>query len=167
MAISRARTALFTGLIGAITAVAGITMFGVANASPQAAEPASASEMPSAVEDFSYPGAAQIQKDQKILLKRGDGHITLVSCDGTPDITVKSRTGQKTYCFDVSAKQGYLSLELPDAFGIWTEVYPVKATITAGGKETVVNAAANDYKPFGEAGTSDQRSVLVELRVTS
>ncbi|WP_331752112.1 hypothetical protein [Streptomyces sp. NBC_00829] len=165
MAISRARTALFTGLIGAITAVAGITTFGVANALPQAAEPAAASGMRSAVEDFSYPGASQIQKDQQILLKRGDGHITLVPCEGTTDIKVKSRTGQTFFCFDVSAKQGYVTLELPDAFGIWTEAYPVKATLTADGKKTVVDAPAHDYKPIGEAGDTGERSVLVELRV--
>ncbi|MFE3329794.1 hypothetical protein [Streptomyces sp. NPDC059176] len=167
MAMSRARAALLTGLICAVVSVVGIATFGVANAAPQAADPTSASQMPSAVEDFSYPGADQILADQKILLKRGDGHITLVACDsGAPDITVKSRTGQRKFCFDVNAEQGYLALELPDAYGIWTEGYPVKATITADGKETVINAPSNDYTPFGETGNSGKRSVLVELRVT-
>ncbi|MFD8141740.1 hypothetical protein [Streptomyces sp. NPDC059708] len=168
MAISRARTALFTTLIGATAALAGLATFGVAYAGPQATSGVAADgEMPSAIEDFAYPNAAKIQAEQKILLKRGDGHITLVDCAaGTPDIRVKSRTGQGLFCFDVNAPKGYVTLELPSSFGIWTKDYPVKATITAAGTQTVIDAPANDYKPFGEAGESGVSSVLVELRVT-
>lgn len=166
MAISRVRIAMLSGLVGAFSVVGGISAFSAASAAPQQAEPSAAADMPWAVEDFSYPGAARIQQDQQIVLKRGDGHITLTSCEGTPDILVKSRTGQKSYCFDVNAKSGYLTLELPDAFGLWTEAYPVQATITADGKKTTVTAAANDYQPIGEAGDAEARSVLVELRVT-
>lgn len=165
MAISRARVTLITTLTAATVAIAGIATFGVANAAPQDGDTPS-TNLPYAVEDFTYPGAAQIQQDQQIVLKRGDGHITLVSCEGTTDIMVKSRTGKKSYCFDVNAKQGYLTLEVPDAFGIWTEAHPVTATITAGSEEAVVRAAANDYQPIGEAGDNGERSVLVELRVT-
>ncbi|OEJ32951.1 hypothetical protein BGK67_17925 [Streptomyces subrutilus] len=142
-----------------------MTTFGVAYVGPQAA---AATEMPVAVEDFAYPDAAKIQAEQKILLKRGDGHITLVDCAaGTPDILVKSRAGLKNYCFDVNAPKGFVTLEIPSAFGIWTEDFPVKATITTDGTDkTVVDAPANDYKPFGEAGDSGAPSILVELRVT-
>ncbi|MFD9356232.1 hypothetical protein [Streptomyces sp. NPDC060031] len=169
MAISRARKALFTGLVGTATALAAAATLGVAYAGPQSAAAAAAAgtEMPTAVEDFAYPNAAKIQAEQQIVLKRGDGHITLTTCDGTPDITIKSRTGQKLYCFDVNAAKGYVTLELPDAFGIWTEAFPVKATITANGTDkTVIDAPANDYKPFGEAGDTGERSILLELRVT-
>lgn len=166
MAISRARVTLFTTLTAATMAIAGIATFGVANAAPQDGETPSATEIPLAVEDFAYPGAAQIQQERQIVLKRGDGHITFVPCEGTTDIMVKSRTGvKKEYCFDVNAKQGHLTLELPDTFGIWTEAYPVTATLTANGKETVVHAAANDYQPMGETGNSGARSILLELRV--
>lgn len=61
-------------------------------------------------------------------------------------------------------------MELADAFGMWTERHPVQATITANGKETVITAPKKesvDYTPFGESGSSEKRSVLVELRVTS
>ncbi|MFD4050562.1 ricin-type beta-trefoil lectin domain protein [Streptomyces sp. NPDC058611] len=168
MAISRARKALFTGLVGGTAALAGIASLGVAYAGPQSPAAASAAEMPFAVEDFSYPDAARILADQKITLKRGDGHIVFVDCAaGTPDITVKSRIAQKNFCFDVVGNKGWLTLELPDAFGIWTEAHPVQAKITADGQETVVNAPANDYKPFGEAGDASTPSVLVELRVTN
>ncbi|MFD3809239.1 hypothetical protein ACFWSP_39400, partial [Streptomyces sp. NPDC058618] len=73
MAISRARKALFTGLVGGTAALAGIASLGVAYAGPQSPAAASPAEMPFAVEDFSYPDAARILADQKITLKRGDG----------------------------------------------------------------------------------------------
>ncbi|WP_261801924.1 hypothetical protein [Streptomyces sp. ISID311] len=149
--------------------MAGLTL---AQAAPQDDPPPStagsaASEMPSAVEDFSYPNAARILQDQKITLKRGDGHIMLTGCDAAYDIMVKSRTGAGEFCFAVRGTEGYLTMELADAFGMWTVGHPVQAKITADGKETVINAPKNDYKPLGEAGSSEKRSVLVELRVTS
>ncbi|AZM93541.1 hypothetical protein [Streptomyces sp. W1SF4] len=165
MAISRARKALFTGLTSA--ALAGFASLGVAYAGPQAPSRVADGEMPTAVEEFAYPNAAKIQAEQKILLKRGDGHITLTDCSaGTPDIRVRSRTGEGLFCFDVNAPKGYVTLELPSSFGIWTKDYPVKATITTGGQKTVVDAPANDYKPIGEADNGNVTSVLVELRVT-
>ncbi|MDT0469121.1 hypothetical protein [Streptomyces gibsoniae] len=122
--------------------------------------------MPSAVEDFAYPGAAKIFQEKQILLKQGDGHIMLTDCKATYAIMVESRTAQKQFCFQVSGKQGDLTLELPDAYGIWTQEHPVEAKVSIGDKETVVEAAKNDYKPIGEAGASGKPSVLVELRVT-
>ncbi|MEV6957444.1 hypothetical protein, partial [Streptomyces sp. NPDC051183] len=110
MAITRARKALFTGLVGTATVLTAVTTLGVAYAGPQTAGATTAGEMPSAIEDFAYPDAAKIQAEQQIILKRGDGHITLTTCEGTPDITVKSRTGQKLYCFDVNAPKGYVTL---------------------------------------------------------
>ncbi|MEI5034862.1 hypothetical protein RB201_25860 [Streptomyces sp. S1A(2023)] len=122
--------------------------------------------MPSAVEDFIHPGADQIFQERKITLKRGDGHIMLVSCAAAWNIKIESRLDNNGYCFQASAKSGYLALELPDAYGVWTEEYPVKATLNAEGDEAVVNVPANDYQPVGESGDSGLRSVLVELRVT-
>ncbi|QZY20943.1 hypothetical protein K7C20_33300 [Streptomyces decoyicus] len=164
----RARKALLAGFVGALSLSAVMAGLTFAQAAPQDdPAPAAAAEMPSAVEDFSYPNAARILQDQKISLKRGDGHITLTGCDSAHDIMVKSRTGQMDYCFAVHGTKGYLTMELADAFGMWTEGHPVQATITADGKETVINAPKNDYKPLGEAGSSEKRSVLLELRVTS
>ncbi|MET9610862.1 hypothetical protein ABZZ17_38230 [Streptomyces sp. NPDC006512] len=168
MAISRARKALFTGLVGASATLVGFATFDVAYAGPQAPFGAAANgEMPALVEDFGYPNAAKIQAEREIVLKRGDGHITLVNCSaGTPDILVKSRTGNREFCFDVNAPKGYVTLELPASFGIWTQAYPVKATITAGGTQTVIEAPANEYKPIGEGTVNGATSVLVELRVS-
>lgn len=138
----------------------------VAQAAPRPAPAAPAAEMPSAVEDFAYPGAAKILQDQKITLKRGDGHIMLADCKTNQDIMVESRTGQEQFCFSVIGKQGYLTLELPDSFGIWPNAHPVQAKITADGKETVIDAPQGAYKPLGESGNGKKRSFLVELRVT-
>ncbi|PJJ05971.1 hypothetical protein BX264_6446 [Streptomyces sp. 2333.5] len=170
--IPHARKALLTSLVGAMSLSAVMAGLTLAQAAPQDDPPPStagsaASEMPSAVEDFSYPNAARILQDQKITLKRGDGHIMLTGCDSAYDIMVKSRTGAGEFCFAVRGTKGYLTMELADAFGMWTVGHPVQAKITADGKETVINAPKNDFKPLGEAGSSEKRSVLVELRVTS
>ncbi len=60
---------------------------------------------------------------------------------------VKSRTGSGEFCFAVNGNKGYLALELDQAFGMWTEGHPVQAKVTSDGKETVINAPKNDYKP--------------------
>ncbi|WP_269853123.1 hypothetical protein [Streptomyces sp. RPT161] len=164
-----------TGVAGALAisaAVATLTTAQAAQPDPTPAPPVSPTAssaddaMPSAVEDFAYPGAAKIFQDKQILLKRGDGHILLTDCKSPHAIMVESRTAQKQFCFAVSGKQGELTLELPDAYGIWTQDHPVEATVKSDDKETVVEAGKNDYQPFGESGTSGKRAVLVELRVT-
>ncbi|MFF4922506.1 hypothetical protein ACFY4B_18165 [Kitasatospora sp. NPDC001261] len=156
-----------------LATVIGLTALTTAQAAPgnpqpasAAAAPAAGDTMPSAVEDFLHPGSERIFQEQKISLKQGDGHIMLTDCKSAYDIQVKSRTGQKNYCFSVNAKQGYLTMEIPEAYGIWTEDHPVQAKITSSGKESIVSAPKNDYTTFGEAGDSGQHSVLIELRVT-
>ncbi|MFI8105397.1 hypothetical protein [Streptomyces sp. NPDC086023] len=161
------RKAAVTCAIFAAAGVLGASALASAQDGSEGSQPIASATiaMPGLVEDFAYPGAAQIYKDRQIKLKRGDGHITLIACGGKYDIMVKSRTGDIDYCFDVNAPQGYLSLELPNAFGMFTEAYPVQAVITSDGRKTKVDASANDYKPFGEAGDTQRPSVLIELRV--
>ncbi|MEW2581539.1 hypothetical protein [Streptomyces syringium] len=119
-----------------------------------------------AVERFEYPEAAKILKEQGIVLRKGDGRILLTECATAHDIKVKSRVGQKDFCFAVKGKQGHLILELQQAYGIWTEDHPVQAKITVDGKDTIIDAPKNDYKPFGEAVDPAKPAVLLELRVT-
>ncbi|MFI1796469.1 hypothetical protein ACH427_03790 [Streptomyces sp. NPDC020379] len=123
-------------------------------------------EMPFGVEKFEYPEAAKILNERGIKLFKGDGHISLTDCAATHDIKVRSRTGQKEFCFAVKGKQGYLSLELADAYAIVTEDHPVEAKVTLDGKESTVSAPKNDYTAFGEAGDTRKQAVLLELRVT-
>ncbi|MFF4189318.1 hypothetical protein ACFYZ9_39640 [Streptomyces sp. NPDC001691] len=168
MAISRVRKMLLTGLVSAFAVTA--TALGAAHAvtgSPSPAAAAASDEMPSTTEDFNYPDAAKIQAEKGITLKRGDGHIVLSSCDGTEDIKVLSKTGQKDYCFAVKAKAGYVTLELARAYGIWTKAAPVKTTIKdPDGDTTVINAPANAFTGYGEATAERIPTSLIELRVT-
>ncbi|MFF7280632.1 hypothetical protein [Streptomyces griseorubiginosus] len=168
MAMPRARKALLFGVSGALAAGLGAAVLTTgAQAAPQTAvTTATATDMPAAVEDFTYPGAAKVLADRGITLKRGDGHITLVGCSEAWNIKIESRLDNGGYCFRTTARTGFLTLELPDAYGVWTEDHPVEATLTAEGKETVVNVPTDDYQPVGEAGDTGLRSVLVELRVT-
>ncbi|MGW2349703.1 hypothetical protein [Actinacidiphila glaucinigra] len=138
------------------------------NGSTAASATTTASEMPHAIEDFDYPGAAQIQEETGALLKRGDGHLLMRTCDGSEDILIMSRTGQKDFCFDVTAKPAFLTLEIPQAYGIWTSADPVKTTIREDdGTTTVINAPANDFTGYGESGASGNPTMLIELRVTA
>lgn len=171
MSIPRARKALALGASGALAAAlvtialtTGAQASASANRTVTAAE--AATEMASAVEDFNYPGASRVLQERNISLKRGDGHITLVNCSETWSIKIESRLDNSGYCFRTTTKSGWLTLELPDAYGVWTEEHPVEATLTAQGEETVINVPTNDYQPVGEAGDTGLRSVLVELRVT-
>ncbi|MFH8939491.1 hypothetical protein [Streptomyces griseosporeus] len=171
MAIPRARKALAFGLSGVLASVlAALALFGGGSASAQTAQAAtesgSAVEMPAAVEDFNYPGANRILQQRGITLKRGDGHIILVSCGEPWNIKIESRLDNGGYCFRASGKTGLLTLELPDAYGVWTEDHPVEAKLTAEGAETLVKVPTNEYQPVGESGDTGLRSVLVELRVT-
>ncbi|MER5880693.1 hypothetical protein ABT119_32860 [Streptomyces sp. NPDC001910] len=166
MAITPARKTL----LGTLTALLVLGAGASALALPQTAPEAAGDGMPSTVEDFAYPGAAKLQQDRGITLKRGDGHVWLTDatgvneCSDTSNIAIESRLG--VFCFKTNAKNGYVTLELPDTFSIWTQDHPVKATLTADGKDTVVSAPANDLTPVGEAGDTGVRSVLVEIRVT-
>ncbi|QSY50601.1 MULTISPECIES: hypothetical protein [Streptomyces] len=136
------------------------------SAPPPPRATASDDQMPFAIETFQYPDSAKILKEKGITLYKGDGRITLTDCAGPHDIKVKSRLGQKDFCFAVKGKQGHLVLELPDAYGIWTEDHPVQAKVTVNGQDTVIDAPKNDYRPFGEAVDPTKSAVLLELRVT-
>lgn len=168
MAISRARKALLLGTSGFAAACLGaVALTSGAQAAPQTETTAdAATEMPVAVEDFSYPDAEKIFQERRITLKRGDGHVTLIPCSQTWDIKIESRLDINGYCFKVTSDSGFLTLELPDAWGVWTKGNPVKATLTAEGTETVIGVPANTYESVGETGDSGLRSVLVEMRIT-
>ncbi|MCH0572909.1 hypothetical protein I3F60_27325 [Streptomyces sp. MUM 136J] len=167
MVISPARKTLLSGLTAALVLGLGATALALPRTAP--AGPSAAS-MPSLVEDFNHPGAAEAQQDRGVTLKHGDGHVWLTDitdlsqCGDASHIAIESRKG--VFCFKTNSTSGYLTLELPDTFSIWTQDHPVKATLTADGKDTVVQAPANDLTAVGESGGTGRRSVLVEIRVT-
>lgn len=156
----------FLMVIATGLAVAATTL-GVAQAGPSDdANRVSAAGMTSAVEDFAYPNAAQIEEETGAVLKRGDGRLVFVACDRSEDIRIESAHGQQFFCFRLIAKPAFLALEIPKAFGIWTTDDPVEATIQKiDGTSTVVNAPAGKFTGYGEAGEDRERTTLIELRV--
>jgi len=171
MSISRVRKTLLAGLTAALVVGLGASALALPKTTPAAEiSNAASNELPLLVEDFAHPNAAKLQQERGVTLKHGDGHVWLTDvtalneCVGASNIAVEARTG--VFCFKTDAKSGFLTLELPDAFNIWTQAHPVRATLTAEGKSTVVNAPADDLTSVGESGDTGLRSVLVEIRVT-
>ncbi|BEL06553.1 hypothetical protein Q0Z83_047440 [Actinoplanes sichuanensis] len=155
------RKVLITAVAGA--AVAGSLAYGVSAQAEEAAD-----QPASLVEDFSYPGAAQIEADKKIKLIKGDGKIMLAECGSATDlIQVESynNLSEPVYCFKVLGSTGFLTLEIPNVFFIWAGDEKVTATVTVGGveKDPVV-VDANDGEPVG-AEDPKNHAVLLELRV--
>ncbi|MFE6866275.1 hypothetical protein ACFVFS_06935, partial [Kitasatospora sp. NPDC057692] len=118
---------------------------------------------------------ARLLTERKITLKQGDGHIrlkegvennTVTACQAANDIFVESRLDKNGYCFTVTGTSGYLAMELPEVYMLWTEDRSVSAKLVASGQEKLVSVGPNTAQPVGEGLPGGQRSVLVELRVT-
>ncbi|WP_307815246.1 hypothetical protein [Streptomyces sp. I4(2020)] len=171
--LSGVRTRLVAG-ISTIAALAGVsTLAFAASAASSAATGQTVDDLPPyAIEDFTYPNAAKILAEKGILLKRGDGHITLAECSATANQirvhTVKDPTAgrDEMYCFRANASTGYLTLELPRVFGLDTSDHPISAELTANGETTTVTVPKDTFKSVGEGTIGGARSVLVEIRVT-
>ncbi|MFI1168696.1 hypothetical protein ACH4UM_35330 [Streptomyces sp. NPDC020801] len=160
--------------VAAVLALAGTPV--LASADPQPTGGPAGATPPSAVEDYAYPNADQIQRDKGIKLIKGDGHITLAACDDSGSqikvMTVQGPSGnpQGTYCFKATAKSGYLSLELPRVFALETADHPISADLrpqadpSAPAKTVTVDK--NGYQSVGEGAAGGAPSVLLELRVT-
>ncbi|MEU6059221.1 hypothetical protein [Streptomyces sp. NPDC047097] len=164
----RTRGVLISGIAVAFAAGVGIPL-AVANESTVAA---AADLPPYAVEDYSYPGAAQILATQGIALKKGNGRILLAECDASSGQikvhTVRdSSSGRKgVYCFQATAKTGYVTLELPRVFALETADHPISAQLTANGSTTTVEVAKGGFEGVGEGNEGGPQSVLLEIRVT-
>ncbi|MDP5309333.1 hypothetical protein OG345_40500 (plasmid) [Streptomyces sp. NBC_01220] len=158
--------ALAFGLVAALVAAA--ATLGVAHADTGDSSSVTAvSDMPIAIEDFSYPGAAEIEESTGgVVLKRGNGRLLYTSCDGSEDITIEAAFGQTQFCFKLASKPAFLEMEIPKAYGIWTTDDPVKATLEkADGTSKVLNAPAGEFTGYGESGADRERTTLIELRV--
>jgi hypothetical protein len=122
----------------------------------------------SLVEDFSYPGATEIEKLKNIKLISGDGHITLEDCTSDDQlIRVESYNNVKetTYCFKVHGTTGLLRLEIPKVYFVWAGDEAVTAQVTVNGvKEDPIKVAAGDGEPVGAADPKNH-AVLLELKV--
>ncbi|WP_051817354.1 trypsin-like serine protease [Kitasatospora sp. NRRL B-11411] len=140
---------------------------------PPALAGTTASDVPSAVEDGAYPDAARILQQTGVTLKAGDGHITLADCSG--DYQVKVWTGLdqaqpagSIVCFKTTGATGYLSLTVPEVFGIATYAdRSLTAQLSAAGATSSVDVGKNQFKAVGESAPGGGAvATLLELRVT-
>ncbi|MEU0948280.1 hypothetical protein ABZ379_37155 [Streptomyces canus] len=118
-----------------------------------------------AVENFNYPQADKILAEKNILLKRGDGHITLADCaSGTGQLEVQARDKSKV-CFDVKGTSGWLTLEVPSVYLIRGNDYSTEADMTVGSEQQSYDIAKNAWTPVGESADEQAREwTLLELR---
>lgn len=176
--LSRTHRTLFS-VLASVVAVGGIAALSQAagrstheTAAHSTSGTGSGNGMPSAVEDFGYPDADRISATKGIKLQRGDGHILLTECDQSAQqirvYTVKDASAGRDglYCFQATAKSGYLTLELPRVFALETGTHPISADLSANGETTTVDVAKDGFESVGEGSVGGARSVLVELRVT-
>ncbi|GAB3007093.1 hypothetical protein GCM10023080_086000 [Streptomyces pseudoechinosporeus] len=121
-----------------------------------------------AVEDFNYPQADKILTEQNIVLKRGDGHITLADCaSGTGLIEVLAREKAETICFRVVGNSGWLTLEIPAVYAIKGNDYDTEVDMTVGAEEKSYDILKNAWTAVGESADEQGREhMLVEIRTS-
>jgi len=147
-----------------LVAVASLAIPGLLVAPPAMA----ADEPPSVVEDFAYPGAAQILAEHGIKVLKGDGRIRYVAdCDAQANLfRVESLVGSTalTYCFEVRGPRGFVTVDIPNVYLVRGAAQTVVATATFEGQTEKATVPPNTYVAIGGGqGTH----TLVELRATS
>ncbi|MFF2118538.1 hypothetical protein ACFVXH_14585 [Kitasatospora sp. NPDC058184] len=120
-----------------------------------------------AVEDFAYPNADGILAEQKIKLKRGDGHILLAPCTGAPELMEVFSHKNEKVCFRVTGDKGYLSLEIPAVFGVKGNDYAAQVAMTTGTEEKTFPVDKNSWTAVGETADAQGRDfMLLEIRTS-
>lgn len=157
---------LAIGAIGTLLASGGTT-------APAAEQAEPSDPQPSLVEDYSYPGSAQILAQRGITLIRGDGHITLVACGGPNLVEVRSSNSPADkdpdpghYCFKVTGTSGNLTLDIPNAFQVKGDSHAVTATITVNNETNTVAVTKNSWTGIG-LGSGPNPATLLKLDATS
>ncbi|MFE9250799.1 hypothetical protein [Streptomyces sp. NPDC007088] len=119
-----------------------------------------------AVEDYHYPRAEEIQEEQGILLKRGDGHITLVDCrPGTGLLHVMAR-GEKEFCFRTTGDSGQLTVELAGTYLVMGNDYTTEVDMTRDSETKTYDIEKNNWTAVGETVEGGREYALVEIRTT-
>ncbi|MGW0818699.1 hypothetical protein ACWD00_36810 [Streptomyces viridiviolaceus] len=121
-----------------------------------------------AVEDFAYPQADKILQERGIVLKRGDGHITLADCaSGTGLLQVMARRQADPICFRTVGDSGWLTLEIPAVYVIRGNDYETQVDMTVGDEEKSFDIAKNTWTAVGESADEQGREhLLVEIRTS-
>lgn len=161
-------TLLAAAVAGALTWLAvpaGTSATGAADA--PAVAPVAGEAPGYGVEDFNYPQADKILAEKNIVLKRGDGHITLADCvSGTGQLEVWARSKDKI-CFQVTGSSGWLTLEIPSVYGIRGNDYTTQVDMTTGAEEKSFDVDKNSWTAVGESADEQGREfMLVEIRTS-
>lgn len=126
---------------------------------------------PPAVEDYSYPGAAEILAERGIKLIRGDGHIVLLEdCPVGDRILVWSRVASTPFCFKAKGATGYLTLELEQAYFISAgSGHSLTAKVTVDGvTEPPITVPKDGGQGLGEGENPEKGpATLLEIRTTA
>ncbi|MFF4211059.1 hypothetical protein ACFYZE_17240 [Streptomyces sp. NPDC001796] len=159
-------TVLAAAVAGALTWLAlpgGTSASG--NSGTHAAAPVAGEAPGYAVENFDYPQADKILAEKHIVLKRGDGHITLADCvSGTGQLEVWARNKDKI-CFQVTGNSGWLTLEIPSVYGIKGNDYATQVDMTTGTEQKSFDVGKNAWTAVGESADDQGRAfMLVEIR---
>ncbi|WP_369382902.1 hypothetical protein [Streptomyces sp. cg36] len=140
---------------------------GGANGDTIATEPVAEDGPGYAIEDFAYPNADKILAEQKIKLKRGDGHIVLAPCTGAPELMEVFSHQNEKICFKVTGDKGYLSLEIPAVFGVKGNNYAAQVEMTTGTEQKTFPVDKNAWTAVGETADEKGRDfMLLEIRTS-
>ncbi|MFC7892965.1 hypothetical protein [Streptomyces sp. NPDC057381] len=161
----------FVRILGAAATAGALTWAVLAQGGAGAAEPATetvAEAAPGyAVEDYNYPNADKILAEQNIVLKRGDGHIVLADCAAGGNLLRFLARDHDDVCFEVTADEGWLTLELPSVHGVKTDDSAnTHLEMTAEGDQVEYDIPADTWAGVGES-VDGRDHVLVEIRVTN
>jgi hypothetical protein len=174
------RISVRTGVAAA--AAAGAALIGFA-AVPALADDADGPA--SLVEDYAYPGAAEILAQQNVKVISGDGHILVADC-ATPPVSniglLKVYTTDETIgadgigrvCFKVTGARGLLNLEVPGVYEIRGDGqatgtgHEVTAELkTDDGDKLTVDVDPDGSTPVGLGADPDNEpTMLLRLTVT-
>jgi hypothetical protein len=163
-----------SALIGILTiGTIGTLLVSGAGIAPAAEQADPSDAQPSIVEDYGYPGSAQILAQRGITLIRGDGHIMLVPCDGLGLIEVRSASAPADkdpdpghYCFKVTGTTGSLTLDIPNAYQVKGDNHAVTATITVKDETSTVAVDKNGWTGIG-LGSGPDPATLLKLDATT
>jgi Trypsin len=147
-------------------------------------EPLSISVQDSIMEDYSYPGAADILERLNVRLISGDGHILLADCDTEPvdnvgviQVWTTEQIGPDAaghICFQATGSTGRLALEVPGVFLIRGDGqqsgygHRLTAVVdTASGEPTTVVVDPSGYAGVGSGGAdpNSEPTTLLQLRI--
>jgi hypothetical protein len=135
-------------------------------------------EQPSLVEDYNYPGAAQIIAEHGLKLFKGDGHILFVTSRtydegqcATGQLQVEKALDVEPYgvfyCFQTVGAEGFLTLEVPATFGIRGGNAPIEATAELPTGDQTYDVPPNGFVAISPGpGGEPPAAILVELRMT-